>query len=58
MIFCDTSTAAKLYVPEPQSRAVRKLLESEPGVASVLGREELSAGEVNVAAKRTLTPDE
>ena len=30
MIFCDTSTVAKLYVPETESVAVRRRLESEP----------------------------
>ena len=29
MIFCDTSAAAKLYVPEKDSAAVRVMLESE-----------------------------
>lgn len=29
MIFCDTSTAAKLYVPERESAEVRRRLESE-----------------------------
>ena len=28
MIFCDTSTVAKLYVPERESRAVRRFLET------------------------------
>ena len=42
MIFCDTSTAAKLYVPESDSGAVREVLESAPAVAlSELARAEL-----------------
>ncbi len=32
MIFCDTSTGAKLYVPEPESEAVRQRLEAEDEV--------------------------
>jgi predicted nucleic acid-binding protein len=32
MIFCDTSTAAKLYVSERESQSVRKRLESEDAV--------------------------
>jgi predicted nucleic acid-binding protein len=44
MIFCDTSTAAKLYVPEPQSSAVRKVVEAEDAVCvSELFRVELMA---------------
>jgi predicted nucleic acid-binding protein len=44
MIFCDTSTAAKLYVPESQSTAVRKVLEAEDAVCvSELFRVELMA---------------
>ena len=42
MIFCDTSTAAKLYVPERESAAVRQRLESEDEVCvSELVRVEL-----------------
>ena len=44
MIFCDTSTAAKLYVPERESAAVRQRLESEDEVyVSELVRVELMA---------------
>jgi hypothetical protein len=44
MIFCDTSTIAKLYVPETHSAAVRKVLEAAPAVyASELVRVELAA---------------
>jgi predicted nucleic acid-binding protein len=44
MIFCDTSTVAKLYVPEAESKAVRQRLEAEDGVhASELVRPELMA---------------
>lgn len=42
MIFCDTSTVAKLYVPEPESALVRKRLEDEDEVCiSELARPEL-----------------
>jgi predicted nucleic acid-binding protein len=42
MIYCDTSTIAKLYVPEAESPAVRRRLESEDMVfASELARVEL-----------------
>ena len=42
MIFCDTSFAAKLYVPEKESATVRKLLETEDEVClSELARPEL-----------------
>lgn len=42
MIFCDTSTIAKLYVVEPESVAVRLRLEAEDQVCvSELGRVEL-----------------
>lgn len=42
MIFCDTSTIAKLYVPERESRSVRRLLEVEDEVCvSELVRPEL-----------------
>jgi predicted nucleic acid-binding protein len=42
MIFCDTSAAAKLYVPEKESAAMRGLLESEDQVlVSELMRAEL-----------------
>ena len=42
MIFCDTSTVAKLYVPEHESSAVRKRLEAEDAVCvSELVRPEL-----------------
>ena len=42
MIFCDTSAVAKLYVPEPESAAVRRRLESEDEVClSELARPEL-----------------
>ena len=42
MIFCDTSFAAKLYVPEKESAAVRKRLETEDEVClSELARPEL-----------------
>ena len=44
MIFCDTSTAAKLYVPEPQSAPVRRVHEAEDAVGvSELFRVELVA---------------
>jgi predicted nucleic acid-binding protein len=44
MIFCDTSTVAKLYVPEHESAAVRHVLESEAEVCvSDLVRAELMA---------------
>jgi predicted nucleic acid-binding protein len=44
MIFCDTSAAAKLYVPELESRAIRRLLETEDEVClSELARVELMA---------------
>jgi predicted nucleic acid-binding protein len=44
MIFCDTSAAAKLYVPERESAAVRRLLEAEDEVClSELARVELAA---------------
>jgi predicted nucleic acid-binding protein len=42
MIFCDTSAVAKLYVPERESAAVRRLLETEDEVCvSELVRVEL-----------------
>jgi predicted nucleic acid-binding protein len=42
MIFCDTSTVAKLYVPERESPAVRQRLEAEDEVCvSELARPEL-----------------
>jgi predicted nucleic acid-binding protein len=42
MIFCDTSAAAKLYVPERESAAMRKLAEREDEVyVSDLVRAEL-----------------
>ena len=44
MIICDTSTVAKLYVPEPESEAVRRRLEAEDEVCvSELARTELMA---------------
>ncbi|MBI5511341.1 MAG: type II toxin-antitoxin system VapC family toxin [Deltaproteobacteria bacterium] len=44
MIFCDTSTVAKLYVPELESVAVRERLEAEDEVCvSELMRPELMA---------------
>ena len=44
MILCDTSAAAKLYVPERESSAVRRRLESEDEVClSELARVELPA---------------
>ncbi len=44
MIFCDTSTLAKLYAPEAHSAAVREQLETAPAVfASELVRVELHA---------------
>lgn len=44
MIFCDTSTAAKLYVPEAESATVRRRLEGEDTVCvSELARPELMA---------------
>jgi predicted nucleic acid-binding protein len=44
MIFCDTSTLAKLYVPEAESAAVRTRLEAEDAVyLSELARPELMA---------------
>ena|ERR1700734_1407351 len=45
MIFCDTSAAAKIYVPERESRAVRRLFEAEDEVClSELARLELMGG--------------
>jgi len=42
MIFCDTSAAVKLYVPERESKAMRRLLETEDQVCvSELARIEL-----------------
>ncbi|MEO5961006.1 MAG: type II toxin-antitoxin system VapC family toxin [Opitutaceae bacterium] len=42
MIFCDTSAVAKLYVPERESSAIRRLLEAEDEVCvSELVRPEL-----------------
>ena len=42
MLFCDTSTLAKFYVPEPESGAVRARLDAEDRViASELARAEL-----------------
>lgn len=42
MIFCDTSTIAKLYVPEQETEVVRQRLESEDEVCvSELVRPEL-----------------
>jgi uncharacterized protein with PIN domain len=42
MIFCDTFTIAKLYVPEPESTVVRRRLEAEDEVCvSELARLEL-----------------
>lgn len=42
MICCDTSFAAKLYVPEKETGAVRKLLEGEDEVClSALARTEM-----------------
>jgi predicted nucleic acid-binding protein len=44
MIFCDSSTVAKLYVPEAESAAVRQRLEAEDEVCvSELVRTELMA---------------
>jgi predicted nucleic acid-binding protein len=44
VIFCDTSAAAKLYVAEPESPAMRALLEGEDEVfLSELARTELMA---------------
>ena len=44
MIVCDTSALAKFYVPESESPAIRRLLESADGVcASELARPELMA---------------
>jgi uncharacterized protein len=44
MIFCDTSTLAKYYVPEPESLAVQSCLDGEDQVvASELARVELMA---------------
>jgi uncharacterized protein len=42
MLFCDTSTLAKYYVPEPESAAVRVRLDQESQVAlSELARAEI-----------------
>ena len=42
MLFCDTSTLAKFYVPEPESGVVRTCLEAEDRVVlSELARAEL-----------------
>jgi predicted nucleic acid-binding protein len=42
MIFCDTSAVAKVYVPERESAAIRRLVESEDEVCvSELARVEL-----------------
>ena len=44
MIVCDTSAVAKFYVPEKESRDLRRLFESEDGVClSELVRPELMA---------------
>jgi hypothetical protein len=44
MIFLDTSAFAKLYVPEPESAALRKIVEAEDEVyASELVRVELTS---------------
>jgi predicted nucleic acid-binding protein len=44
MIFCDTSTVAKLYIPEAESSAVSRRLEAEDEVCvSELVRTELMA---------------
>jgi predicted nucleic acid-binding protein len=44
MLISDTSALAKLYVPEPQSAAVRKVFEAEDQVfASELARVEIMA---------------
>lgn len=44
MIFCDTSAVAKLYVPEAESAAVKRLLEAQDDVyVSELVRAELLA---------------
>jgi predicted nucleic acid-binding protein len=44
MIVCDTSAVAKFYVPEKESREVRRLIESEDGAClSELARIELMA---------------
>ena len=44
MIACDTSAVAKFYVPEKESRAIRKLLEAEDQVClSELARPEIMA---------------
>jgi predicted nucleic acid-binding protein len=44
MIFCDTSAAAKLYVPEKESSVVRQLVEAEEQVALCeLARPEMMA---------------
>jgi predicted nucleic acid-binding protein len=32
MIVCDTSAVAKFYVPEKESRELRRLFETEDGV--------------------------
>ena len=44
MLYCDTSTLAKYYVPEAESGAVRARLDAEDQVAlSELGRAEIMA---------------
>lgn len=44
MILCDTSTLAKVYVPEPESEGVRRCLEEQDMVCvSELARPELMA---------------
>lgn len=44
MIVCDTSAVAKFYVPEKESRELRRLMEDEDGVClSELARAELMA---------------
>jgi len=44
MIFCDTSTLAKYYVPEPETAVVQSCLDGEDQVvASELARAELMA---------------
>jgi predicted nucleic acid-binding protein len=44
MVFCDTSTLAKYYVPESETRAVRSYLDAESQVmASELAKIELMA---------------
>jgi predicted nucleic acid-binding protein len=56
MIFCDTSAVVKLYAPERESAAVRRLCQSEPEVCvSELARVELMGAFHRRLRERTWT---